>query len=188
MDSSCVKGGTCLKAGALWRVPCSFSLSTIRVDVFLPSIPILVFFRTTWNQDGNCIPILATLCLYCILQLAIFAFCPIYLRVHSLGRCWDSRHHAICSNTEFSFDLEPVPQFPSNSWHRAFVLHPSAWCLRLLSIYPYVEAFRRCWDSTHYSIYLNTFCSLDPEQARQQHPNLVCTRYPTSSWRYSQLH
>jgi hypothetical protein len=146
------------------------------------------FFRTTWNQDGNCIPILATLCLYCILQLAIFAFCPIYLRVHSLGRCWDSRHHAICSNTEFSFDLEPVPQFPSNSWHRAFVLHPSAWCLRLLSIYPYVEAFRRCWDSTHYSIYLNTFCSLDPEQARQQHPNLVCTRYPTSSWRYSQLH
>jgi hypothetical protein len=41
----------------------------------MPSLPAL-FFRSTWIQRGNYTPILVTVRLYCILQLAVFVFCP----------------------------------------------------------------------------------------------------------------
>jgi hypothetical protein len=41
--------------------------------------------RSTWNQRGNFIPILATVRLYRILQLAVFVCCPIALRSSRQG-------------------------------------------------------------------------------------------------------
>jgi hypothetical protein len=40
----------------------------------MPSATALIF-RSTWNQRGNCLPILATMRLYRIFQLAVFVFC-----------------------------------------------------------------------------------------------------------------
>jgi hypothetical protein len=40
----------------------------------MPSFPTL-FFRSTWNEDGNCGPILTTVRLYCILQLDTVISC-----------------------------------------------------------------------------------------------------------------
>jgi hypothetical protein len=48
--------------------------ATTRVHVF-QSIPTL-FFRPARDQLSNCIPILATVRLYCLPQLAVFLFCP----------------------------------------------------------------------------------------------------------------
>jgi hypothetical protein len=57
--------------------------STPSVDLDIegvaPSISTL-FLRSTWNQQGNCGPILATVRLYCTLL-------SIYTYVHSSGRC-----------------------------------------------------------------------------------------------------
>jgi hypothetical protein len=50
--------------------------TTIRIDVFLPSIPTL-FFRSTWNQRSNCDPILVAVHVYRILQLAVVDCCPL---------------------------------------------------------------------------------------------------------------
>jgi hypothetical protein len=41
----------------------------------MPS-PLTLRSRSTRNQRGNCTPILPTVRLYCILQLAVFVFCP----------------------------------------------------------------------------------------------------------------
>jgi hypothetical protein len=91
--------------------------------------------------------------------------------VHSLGRCWDPRHTSICYFTVFSFDLVPALKLPTNLCHLAFVLHPSACCLRLLSIYPCVHSLGRCWDPRHPSICDNTVFSFDPEPAPKLRPN-----------------
>jgi hypothetical protein len=44
----------------------------------LPSATTLSF-RSTRNQRSNCSPIIATVRMYCILQLAVFVFCPFTL-------------------------------------------------------------------------------------------------------------
>jgi hypothetical protein len=50
----------------------------------MPSAPTLNF-RSTRNQRGNCTPILATVRLYCILQLPVFLFCPFtHTLIHSV--------------------------------------------------------------------------------------------------------
>jgi hypothetical protein len=60
---------------------CPFTHTFIRSPVnagiqeTIPSI-ITPLFRSTWNQSGNCGPILATVRLYCIIQLAVFDCCP----------------------------------------------------------------------------------------------------------------
>jgi hypothetical protein len=41
----------------------------------MPSV-ITLAFRSTRDQRGNCDPILATMHLYCSLQLEVFVFCP----------------------------------------------------------------------------------------------------------------
>jgi hypothetical protein len=46
--------------------------ATIRAHVFVPSIPTLCFFRSTRNESGNCTPILVTVRLCWILQVAVF--------------------------------------------------------------------------------------------------------------------
>jgi hypothetical protein len=53
---------------------------------------------------------------------------------------------AICYHTAFPIDPEPARQLRPNSCHRAFVLHPSNCCLRVLSIYPYFHSLGRYWD------------------------------------------
>jgi hypothetical protein len=63
-----------------------------------------------------------------------------------------------------------------NSCHRVFVLHPSACCLRLLSIYLYVHSLDRYWDPRHRAICTNTALSFDPEPARQFIPTLATIR------------
>jgi ribosomal protein L34E len=59
---------------------CPFARTTIcpveaRIQDILPSIQTL-FCRSTRNQCGDCGKILATVRLYCILQLDVFVFCP----------------------------------------------------------------------------------------------------------------
>jgi hypothetical protein len=62
-----------------------------------------------------------------------------------LNFAWDfALSPAIYSNTAVSFEPEPARQRQPNSCHRAFVLHSSACCLRLLPIYPYVYSSGRC--------------------------------------------
>jgi hypothetical protein len=46
------------------------------IQAIVPSIPTLLF-RSAWNQGGNCIPIIATVRLNRILQLAFFDCCPV---------------------------------------------------------------------------------------------------------------
>jgi hypothetical protein len=45
------------------------------IQGIMSSAPTL-FFRSTWNEHGNCGPILVTVHLYRILQLAVFVFYP----------------------------------------------------------------------------------------------------------------
>jgi hypothetical protein len=78
---------------------------------------------------------------------------------------------SICAGTGFPLDQEPALQLDTHSCHRAFVPHPSACCLHLLSRYPYVHALVRCWDPSDRFICYNTDFQLDPEPARQLHPN-----------------
>jgi hypothetical protein len=59
---------------------CSYTRTSIRpgyagIQGLAPSVMALSF-RSTRNQRGNCSPILATVRLYCILQLVVFIFCP----------------------------------------------------------------------------------------------------------------
>jgi hypothetical protein len=54
---------------------------------------------------------------------------------------WDyAARPAICSNTVFQFDQGPARKLHSNSCHHAFVQHPSACRLQLLSIYTSVHS------------------------------------------------
>jgi hypothetical protein len=50
-------------------------------------------------------------------------------------------------------------------------IHPSACCLRLLYMQPYVHSLGRCWDPRHYSICSYTTLPLGPELVRQWRPN-----------------
>jgi hypothetical protein len=95
----------------------------------------------------------------------------IYPCVHSLDRCWDQKHPSISYYTVFLFDPVQARKLRPNPCHRAFVLHPSACCPRLLSIYPYVDPPGRCWDRRHPSISYYTVFSFDPVQARKLWPN-----------------
>jgi hypothetical protein len=70
------KGRSCPKAGALLRMACSSSLTVLRLGSGFLSTSCNTDFRSTWNQRGNCNPILATVRLYRILQLDAFVFCP----------------------------------------------------------------------------------------------------------------
>jgi hypothetical protein len=109
----------------------------------------------------------------------------IYTCVHSLRRCWDPRQRAIYYYTDFSFDPGPKRILHSNSCHRAFEQHPSACCLRLLPIYPYVHSPGRCCNPRSHAISYNTDSSFDWEPTRQLQPNLPCNPCPTSSCGYS---
>jgi hypothetical protein len=59
---------------------CPYTITSIRpVDVGIKDIMPSVMtpsFRSTRNQRRNCSPILVTVCLYCIFQLAVFVCCP----------------------------------------------------------------------------------------------------------------
>jgi hypothetical protein len=48
------------------------------------------------------------------------------------------------------------PFNPDHSCHCAFLLHPSACCLHLLSIYPHVRSSRRSWSAGHCAIFYHT--------------------------------
>jgi hypothetical protein len=96
--------------------------------------------------------------------------------VHSLGQCWDPRHHSIYSNTVFPLDPEPARQLQPNSCHRGFLLHPSACYLRLYSIYPGVRSPGRRWHHRHVSIFYYTVFAFDPEPARKLHPMFATLR------------
>jgi hypothetical protein len=77
----------------------------------------------------------------------------------------------IYSYTESSCDLEPALQLRPNPCHRAFLPHPSASSLRLLTIYLHAHLLGRYWDLRNPSIYSNTVFAFYPESARQQHSN-----------------
>jgi hypothetical protein len=94
-----------------------------------------------------------------------------YPYTRSLRLCWISRRNTICPYTAFSFDPEPARQLKPNSCHRAFVPHPLAYCLHLLTIYPYFYSLRRCRVSRHHAIDYKTSISFVPEPARQLSPN-----------------
>jgi hypothetical protein len=51
-----------------------------------------------------------------------------------------------------------------NPCHPAFVPHPTACCLQLLTIYPCVYSLGRCWDPRSHAICSNTDLSFDPDQ------------------------
>jgi hypothetical protein len=54
---------------------CAVVSSLLQAKTLVPSTPTLIF-RSTGNQRGDCLPILAIVHAYCILQLAVFFFCP----------------------------------------------------------------------------------------------------------------
>jgi hypothetical protein len=102
-------------------------------------------------------------------------------------RCWRFQCCAIDSYTVISFDPEPARQLRPNPCYYAFAPHPSACCLRLVSIYPYAHSPGRYWDPKHRAICDNTAFSFDPERAWQlhsnpchhtfvQHPSVCCLR------------
>jgi hypothetical protein len=62
------------------RFPGAFACCCLRHQDIIPSFATLLF-RSTRNQHGNCKPILATVRLYSILQLAVFVWRP---RTHTL--------------------------------------------------------------------------------------------------------
>jgi hypothetical protein len=66
------EGGTCPKTGALFRVLCSVDAG---IQDNMPSAQTL-FFRLTRNQSGNFNPLLLTVHLNCIFQLAVFICYP----------------------------------------------------------------------------------------------------------------
>jgi hypothetical protein len=59
---------------------CPFTRTSIRpVDVRIQDTApshIRLMSRSTWDQNGNCGPILGTVSLYCIPQFDVFVFCP----------------------------------------------------------------------------------------------------------------
>jgi hypothetical protein len=59
-------------------------------------------------------------------------------------RCWDSKNHAICSNTVFAYDLEPVRQLRPNPCHCAFY---SILQLAVFVFYSFILAFIRPVDA-----------------------------------------
>jgi hypothetical protein len=85
------------------------------------------FFRSTRNKSklGDCLPVLAIVLHDCILQRAVFFFCPF---THTCDRLVAiPRHRAILYNTVVSFDPEPA---------QLCFITASAYSLLLLSIYP----------------------------------------------------
>jgi hypothetical protein len=76
------------------------------------------------------------------------------------------RDYGICSYTAFLFDQEPARQLRPNPCHRAFVLHPSACCFRLLPMYQYVHSPARCFDPRHHAIYYYTMTSRSTRNQR----------------------
>jgi hypothetical protein len=62
----------------------------------IPPSTTTLTLHSSRNQRANCVPILATVSSYRILQLACcLRLLPVHPCVHSPGRCWDSRHYAI---------------------------------------------------------------------------------------------
>jgi hypothetical protein len=91
----------------------------------MPSLTTLVF-HSTRNQSSNCSPIIATVRMYCILQLAVFVFCPFTLvSIHPVNAGIQDIVPSIIT-LFFPFDLQPPLQLHPNSCHRALVLHLSA--------------------------------------------------------------
>jgi hypothetical protein len=109
---------------------CPFTRTFIReIDAGIQDIvpsSITLLFRSTGNQRGNCTPILATVRLYRILQLAVFVFCQ-FTRTSTHQA--DLGFQGIMPSVPalfFSFDPEPAWQLRTNSRYPAFVLHSSA--------------------------------------------------------------
>jgi hypothetical protein len=87
-------------------------------------------------------------------------------------RPWSASHSVIYSYTVFSFDPEPAWKLQPNPRHCDSLLHPSACCLHLVSIYPHVCSSRRSWNAGNRAIYTNTVLPFDPEPAQKWQPNL----------------
>jgi hypothetical protein len=102
----------------------------VGIQVIFPSATALTC-RSTRNQ--RCGPILATVRVYCILQLAV-PFNQSIL-VHWTGRCWNPRMYAIHSCTVFL--LDPVLHLRPNACCHTFVLY----CLPQLG--QYIHPFGR---------------------------------------------
>jgi hypothetical protein len=127
-------------------------------------------YSPTRNQRCNLTPILATVRLYYILQYVVFVFCPF---TPTSGRPVDAGSKTLrhLSQHYYSFDPEPEQQLRPNPSHREFVPYPSACCLRLLPVYPYVHSPGRCWDPRNNIICCNTDFAFDLKRARQLRPN-----------------
>jgi hypothetical protein len=117
--------------------PCTRTRTSIRL-LMLESKPLCHLFYTHFSLDQEPVRQLHPNSYHgefvlhpsaCLLLLSSFP------SVQSLGRCWDPRHRAICYNTVNASDPEPERQSPPKSFHRTFVLNPSACRLLLLSSY-----------------------------------------------------
>jgi hypothetical protein len=81
--------------------------STRLVETFVPSIQTL--FRSTRDQRGNCIPLLATVLLHCILQLAVLVFLPFSRTFNEAGIQENtlSVTTLICHSTRYQRGMTP---------------------------------------------------------------------------------
>jgi hypothetical protein len=138
----------------------------------VPSIRTL-YFRSTWNQLGSRIPLLAVVLFYrapqrCRLLLSSI----VYPCVRSSRRPLRSRNCTIYPYTVFLFDLEPARRSHPNPCHCTSLPHPPACCLLLLSsVYPLVSSSVRSLCTRNCTIYPYTLFSVDLEPTRQSHPN-----------------
>jgi hypothetical protein len=88
-----------------------------------------LYFRSTRNQRGNCSPILAIVIRYCILQLAVFIWCPF---THTCVRLVALGMQGIVPSTPTLFCRSTLSQLRNGSPTFALVL---LYCIRQLAVF-----------------------------------------------------